>query len=307
MRVLSPNYAAHIAQAVTTLAVCWKIVKRNGDVILGTDHDRDIVIETTNIGMDLGSPAFTLAGTYKASAGVTGSDVRSTSDMSVDNMEVSGAIDAQISGDITVADMESGLLDGAPVTTFKVNWQDPNDFQEVLRHGFLGEIGRTSDGMYTTEIRGLAQVLQQVVGRTAGDRCDVAEFGDHRCKFDVAAHTVTGVVTAVTNRRRFTATLSADSPAATAGHYVLGKLTWTAGENAGLIGQVKDDAVTVLGDIEMWEPFFADVEVGDEFTLTPGCDRRMETCRDRFNNIVNMRAPAIYCPGMDEIIKAPST
>lgn len=305
MKTLSANYAAHIARAVTTLAVCWRIVKRNGEIILGTDHDRDITISATNIGMDLGSPAFTLVGTYRAAAGVTGSDVRSTSDMAVDNMEVTGAVDTMITGDITVADMESGLLDGAPVTTFKVNWADPDDFQDVLRHGFLGEVARTSDGVYKTEIRGLTQVLQQVVGRTAGDRCDVAEFGDHRCKFDVAAHTVTGVVTSVTDRRRFSSTLSADSPPATAGHYVLGKLTWTSGSNAGFIGQVKDDATTALGDLEMWEAFYNDIEVGDEFTLTPGCDRRFETCRDRFNNLVNMRAPALYCPGMDEVISAP--
>jgi uncharacterized phage protein (TIGR02218 family) len=305
MKNLSVNYAAHIAQPVTTLAVCWRIVKANGEVIRGTDHDRDIVISATNIGMDLGSPALDLAGRYKAAAGITGSDIRSTADMSVDNMEVNGAIDTQISGDITVADMESGRLDGAPVTTFKVNWQDPDDFQDVLRHGFLGEVARTSDGMYTTEVRGLAQVLQQVVGRTAGDRCDVAEFGDHRCKFPVALHTVTGVVTAVTNRRQFSATLSADSPPATAGHYVNGKLTWTTGSNAGFTGQVKDDAAPTLGDLILWEQVYEDIQVGDEFTLAPGCDRRLETCRDRFNNIVNMRAPALYCPGMDDIIRAP--
>lgn len=306
MKTLSANYAAHIAQPVTTLSVCWRIVKRNGAIIMGTDHDRDIRIDTTNIGMDLGSPAFDLSGTYKASSGITGSDVKATSDMSVDNMEVNGAIDTMITGDITIADMESGLLDAAPVTTFKVNWADPNDFQDVLRHGYLGEFARTSDGMYTTEIRGLAQVLQQVVGRTAGDRCDVAEFGDARCKFPVAAHTVGGVVTSVIDRRRFSATLDADSPPATAGHYVLGKLTWVTGENAGFIGQVKDDTAPVFGDLEVWEPFYNDIQVGDTFTLAPGCDRRMETCRDRFDNLVNMRAPALYCPGMDEIIKAPT-
>ena len=69
MKTLSANYAAHIARPVTTLSVCWRIVKRNGDIIMGTDHDRDIVIETTNIGMDTGSP---VSNTYKPPFAFTG-------------------------------------------------------------------------------------------------------------------------------------------------------------------------------------------------------------------------------------------
>lgn len=306
MRTFSPNYLAHISQPVTTLGVCWRIVKRDGSLILGTDHDRNIPIVSTNIGMSLGSPEFDLSGVYKASAGITGSDVRSTSDMAVDNMEVNGAIDVQVFGDITVAEIESGLLDGAQVTTFRVNWQDPDDFQDVMRHGFLGEIARTSEGRYTTEVRGLTQVLQQVVGRTAGDRCDVHEFGDARCKFDIGAHTVTGVVTSVTDRRRFAAALDLGSPTPTSGFFNLGKLSWTVGDNQGFVGQVKNDSVgSVLGNIEMWEAFYNDVQVGDEFTLAPGCDRLYSTCRDRFDNLVNFRGPGVFTPGMDQIIRAP--
>lgn len=307
MKTLSPAYLAHILQPVTTLAVCWRIVKKNGEVITGTDHDRNIVIETTNTGsLELDSPPLSLEGNYRAASGIAGSDIRSSADMSVDNMEVNGAIDVDLNIDISVADIESGVLDNARVTTFRVNWQDPNDFQEIMRHGFLGEISRTSDRRYKTEVRGLTQILQQTIGRTCGDRCDVAEFGDHRCKFPVEAATVSGTVTAVTSRRRFDTTLDLNSPAPSSPYFRLGKLTWVTGENAGFVGQVKlDDVGNVLGNLEMWEPFPLDVEVGDTFSLAPGCDRRYETCRDVFDNLINMRAPGIFVPGMDSIIRAP--
>lgn len=292
------EYLEHLRQPTTELAICWQIEKNDGTYIRGTDHDRDLEILE-------GSPSNPLAGIYSAAAGITGSAIRSSSDMSVDNMEVTGAIDVQIFGDITVAEIESGLLDGAPVQTFRVIWSKPNVYQEVLRRGFLGEIGRTSEGHYQTEIRGLSQVLQQVIGRTAGDRCDVKEFGDHRCKFPVESIGSDGTVTAVTDRGRFDASLVHAFPHQI-GNFQLGKLTWITGENAGFVGQVKRDAVNgTLGELEMWEDFYHSIQVGDTFRLLPGCDRRYLTCRDRWGNLVNFRGPAIFCPGMSEILRAP--
>lgn len=308
MKNFSPSYAAHLLQPQTTLAVCWRIVKTNGDLVLGTEHDRDIKITTTNIGMDLGSPAFDLSGTYRAASGILASSVKTASDMSVDNMEVNGALQRQpeFYADLSVEDIRAGLFDGAVVTTFRVNWQDPDDFQEILRHGVCGQIDWNSDGTYRAEVRGLTQILQQSIGRTCGDRCDVAEFGDSRCKVNVAALTVTGTVTAVTNRRRFSTSLDLSSSVPGHGYFTLGKLTMTSGENAGFVKQVKNDSVgSVLGEIELWEEFPRDVEIGDTFSLTPGCDRRYETCRDVHNNLINFRGPGIFVPGMDSIIRAP--
>jgi len=297
MKVYSPAYLAHIQQPVTTLALCWRIEKTNGELVLGTTHDKDIHIN------DSGNP---LAGIYRARAGIAGSDVRSSSDMSVDNMEVRGAIAPDLFIDITVADIVSGVLDSAPVQTFQVNWQDPEDYQDIKRQGYLGDIQRNSDRQYTVEVRGLTQVLQQTIGRTCGDRCDVAEFGDERCKLDLGPITVTGEVTSVTSRRRFNTNLDIDSSTPGSPYFRLGKLTWLTGDNSNFNGQVKLDNVGgVLGNLDMWDNFYEMPSVGDTFTLTPGCDRRMETCRDVYDNLVNMRAPGLFVPGMDSIIRAP--
>jgi uncharacterized phage protein (TIGR02218 family) len=48
------------------------------------------------------------------------------------------------------------------------------------------------------------------------------------------------------------------------------------------------------------------VAVGDQFTISAGCDRSMGTCIGRFNNIVNFRGEP-YVPGTDTIYKSQVT
>jgi uncharacterized phage protein (TIGR02218 family) len=281
-----------IAGAATTLALCWRVERRDGERVLGTEHDQDLVIA----GGDL-------AGTYAARAGITGSSIRSSSDLSVDNLSVEGAVSQDLSLlDLTAADIEAGLFDDAPVVLFMVDWRAPSEGQVVLRTGTLGNIERTSEGMYRAELRGLTQRLRQVVVRTYATSCD-AELGDARCGVSLAALTVSGTVTAVTSRRRFNATLTGGGTPA-AGDFVGGLLTFTSGENDGFSMEVKRDSIDdVLGRLELFELMPAAVEVGDTFTITPGCDKTLATCRDRFSNILNFRGHGALIPGRNKIIQ----
>ena len=165
--------------AVTSLQVCWVVTRRDGVEIRGTEWDRDLTITTGDY-----------AGTFLARAGITGSDIRSTSDLSVDNLEVIGALAAPLTTDsssasslflldVTAADIEAGLLDNAEAVTFLVNSNDPDLFQRVLRAGWLGNSQRTAEGQYKIELRGLTQALSQGIVRTYGVGCD-AELGDCR-------------------------------------------------------------------------------------------------------------------------------
>ena len=44
MRDLDPAFAAHIAGAATTLARCWRVTRRDEQIIGFIDHDRDLAI-----------------------------------------------------------------------------------------------------------------------------------------------------------------------------------------------------------------------------------------------------------------------
>jgi uncharacterized phage protein (TIGR02218 family) len=290
MRSIPAPLAAHLAQNVTTLAVCWRVTRKDNVLILGTEHDADITVS-----------AAPYAGTYVAQAGITGSDVRSTSDMSVDNLEVTGAVnkgDLQLV-DLSAADIEAGLFDDASVTLFMVNWQAPDDGQIVLRTGRIGEISRTEEGQYKAELRGLAQRLSQIPVRTYGASCD-AELGDARCGYVFAPGDIsTGVVTDVFAARRFEATFAESKPV---NYYSGGLLIWDTGDNAGFSIEVKADALGSPPEVEIYLAMPYPIQIGDTFTVKPGCDKSPASCKMKFNNLVNFRGHGAWVPGAEEAI-----
>lgn len=296
MRALTAATLAHLQGDVTTLTVCWRVERTDGVLILGTEHDQDVRVTVNHTALDL-------TGVYAALAGITGSDVRSTSDMSVDNMEVTGAInqgDLQLV-DLSAADIEAGLLDDASVTLFLVNWQAPDDGQIVVRSGNIGEISRTAEGQYKTELRGLAQRLSQNIVRTYGSSCD-AELGDARCGIELLALTVSGEVTAVSSNRRFTALISSGSPGYAAGEFDGGLITWTSGDNESFSMEVKKDTLGSPGEVDLYLPMPRDIAIGDTFTMRPGCDKSAAMCKGRFGNLINFRGHGAWVPGTGELM-----
>jgi hypothetical protein len=58
------------------------------------------------------------------------------------------------------------------------------------------------DTVFRAELRGLSQALSQQIVELYTPDCR-ADLGDARCKVNLAALTVTGAITAVTDRRSF--------------------------------------------------------------------------------------------------------
>ena len=56
--------------------------------------------------------------------------------------------------------------------------------------------------------------------------------------------------------------------------------------------------------IELWEPLRGDLAEGTSVRLVAGCDKRMETCRLKFNNLLNFQGfPDL--PGEDWVVAVP--
>jgi uncharacterized phage protein (TIGR02218 family) len=279
--------AGFLDSIVTDLHICWRVVRRDDEIIMGTECDRDVVIET--------GP---LAGVYLAHAGITGSNIRSTDDLSVDNLEVRGALqegDVHIF-DLSAADIEAGMFDNAECTTFLVNVTDPDLYQHIMRTGWVGSITRTAEGQYRTELRGLTQALAQGILRTYSVGCD-AELGDDRCKVDLSAFTTTGSATTIYSRREFAVNIG-DIPFTS--NVAGGKITWTSGLNTGYSMEIKG---FISLHVTLYLPMPADITGGDTFTYQPGCDKQRSTCIDSYNNIDNFRGFATFVPGQTEILK----
>lgn len=283
----------HLARESRRLTVCGEIEKNDGTFVRCTQHDEDIEINSSDLG-----------GLYYSVVSITASDTKSGSDLAVDNMEISGSTD-DLSFGFNVDDIKAGLFANAPFQTFLCQWDDPDAWQKITSRGFLGEIRRTAEGQFQAEWRGLLQPLQQMVGRTVSERCDVKRFGDARCKLNVDALTLDGTVTAVTSNRLFTVTPDIPSPG-TSDYFSLGEVAWLTGDNSGYERQQikRDTQALPVEIIELWESMPNTVQIGDRVRLRPGCNRTFEACQF-WDNVINFRGHGLWIPGIPNIIRAP--
>lgn len=245
---ISPELLAHYQQETTTLATLWKITRRDTHVYAFTDHDRQIIFDGL---------------TYVSTSSYDAGAVQTTSSMSVDNVSLTGllAVDA-----VTAKDIEAGLWDAAAVEIVEVNYKDLTMGSNVLRYGQIGEIQRSGD-VFTAELRGLMQKLQNIIGRIVSASCD-ADLGDARCKVDLESFRKSGTVTAVTSNREFTASAVAER----SNWYAYGVVTFTSGLNDGLQMEVKTYAGGGVFELQLDMP--NDIAIGDTFTAVPGCNKR---------------------------------
>jgi uncharacterized phage protein (TIGR02218 family) len=268
MKTLSPEFAAHLASGATTLCWCWRVERHDGAVMGFTDHDKPVTFDGT---------------TYEAASGFTASDIKDSLGLSVDNLEVNGALS---SATLTDDDLAAGRYDDARIEIYRVNWSDPSQ-RVLMRSGSIGEVRRSGTG-FTAELRGLAHYLQQPKGRLLQLTCD-ADLGDARCTIDLSSPTYRGtgtIVTASSSRRFIVTGLDAFDN----GFFSRGLFAFTSGASAGLKIEVKSHlklASAVM--IELWADAEGPPAAGDAFAVTAGCDKRIETCKARFANVVNFR------------------
>jgi uncharacterized phage protein (TIGR02218 family) len=283
MRAIPSALQTKLDSGVTTLARCWKVMRRDGVVMGFTDHDRDLIVDGV---------------TCRAGTGFTASEATSRFDLSVDGTEISGALADE---SLTEADLAAGRYDAADIESWLVDWSEPS-LKLLTARGTLGEVRREGHA-FTAELRGGAAQLSQESGRLYTARCG-ADLGDARCKFNLGnpAFHGSGAVASVEGTSGFVAS-GLDGFAD--GLFSAGRLSWTSGANLGLPIEIKLHAV-VAGHarLTLWQAMAGPIAVGDTFSVTAGCDKRFVTCRDRFANTDNFRGFP-HIPGNDFLIATP--
>lgn len=270
---------AHLDGAVTTLARCWRLALNDGRVRGFTEHDRDLVFAGV---------------TYRAASGFAASALESQMGLGIGDQAVAGALSDE---GIEAGELEAGLYDGARVETWMVNWSDVSQ-RVLLSAGEIGEVRRGRHA-FEAEIRSVSARLNLAVGRTYQPVCD-ALLGDARCGVDAGAAAFRGtgaVISSVDGRVLAVSGLEAFAD----GWFEHGALVWTGGANAGLRAEVRGSAA---GEIVLWRAAARAVAPGDGFTVTAGCDRRLDSCAAKFANVVNFRG-CPHMPGNDWIAAYP--
>ncbi|MDG5489134.1 DUF2163 domain-containing protein [Sphingomonas sp. BGYR3] len=266
---------AGLEDALTTLAWCWRIERRDGVAIGLTGHDRDLFIDGL---------------TYRAAPGMVPGAIERRAELDGEGMSVSGALShAAIEAEALIA----GRWDGARVRLFAVDWTDPEGTQWPQGEGTIGAID-TGAGGFSAELNGVAAALNQPVVEATSAGCR-ATLGDRRCRVPMAGRRMIARVTSMADGR-----LAMDRPLGAPGRFAQGRLRWISGGNSGIdLPLAGSDA----GGVTPWSPPRYPV-AGALVELIEGCDRRLATCAGRFGNAVNFQGEP-HLPGMDLLTRYP--
>ncbi len=285
MKKLPDGMQAHLDGGATSLCWCWRLSRLDGGSFGFTDHDRDLTFDNT---------------LFEAASGFSASELSAGIGLSTDNLEAEGALKSNA---LNENELAQGLFDDAQVEIFRVNWQDPEQ-RLLMSSGSLGEVKR-GENSFNAEVRGLAHYLQQPQGRLVQYGCD-ATLGDQHCSIDVgpgSSFRTSATVTQVRSRHGF---IVSGLESFATGWFSRGNLIWQSGANSSGAMEVKQHRVLENGDIfvELWQDMALAIDSGDTFEIIAGCDKQLETCRDKFSNGKNFRGFP-HVPGNDFIVSYP--
>lgn len=260
---------------LATIALCWRIERRDGVAVGLTAHDRDLRIDGL---------------VHRAAPGMMPSAIQRSDGLEADTMDIAGALTSAAIGE---ADLLAGRWDGARVMLFAVDWTDVAN-QVALGEGTIGAV-ELGDGGFTAELRGVTAALDRPAVEDTSPECR-AELGDRRCRVAMAGRRRFARVVSVADR-----VVALDAVEPVADGYGGGLLRWFGGANGGLESAIarSEGASVTLHAV----PAFP-VEAGALVELVEGCDKSIATCAARFGNAANFRGEP-YLPGIDLLTRYP--
>lgn len=269
---MAKNIPALLLEGVEngTLATCVKLTTTNGDVKAFTNHDIELVVDAV---------------TYKPTPGLERITMNLRDNAEVSNQEFAGGWVV----DLNEQDMFAGVYDEATIEVFKVDWSNVVAGKIIVEIGTIGMV-QWSDQGFRADSQSQMRKAAALLGVIVTAKCRHQLFAPNSstsiggCQVNSAGFTDNGSVATITVQNlELTAAIvgtKADQ------YYSNGILTFTSGFNNGLSFEVKT-ATTSGNVITLFLPTPYLISVSDTFTVNAGCDKNIETCRDKFNNHTN--------------------
>lgn len=279
MKTLASGMATMVAGRGRTLEWSVKITRLDGQVFRYVS----------------GSQNATLASeAYISAPGFTVSNITVTPGFTVDT----GMLRFLSTSDMVNADFLSGRWKGARVDFNQYDWKTP-------ANGFVSwPFYRVADvqpivGGFELELRDGRQLWRQDFTLATGKTCQ-NRLGDTNprryCGVNLAPFTFAFTVTSVTSRRVFTASALAQA----ADYFGNGIVIFNSGLYQNMELQVIEHGTG--GVISLGESLYAAIGIGDTGNVIAGCWGRLEDCRDKFDNVLNMRAPGLHAKLIEELV-----
>ena len=249
-----------------TSALCLRIECTDGTTIRLTNYPVDLKMNNGDV--------------YLSSSGYDFTGFNNNTSMSPSSVDLTGFVGF---AGVSWLSISYGVFDNARAYLFAVDWQNPVVDYEPIAASLLGRT-TLEDDKYVIEEMTLVDLLGQSVGRTYTAQCDKV-FGGQEfagCKFDVGAVTVVGTVTGVPGVRSIQDTGRAEA----ADYFAAGTIRFTTGANAGL-KPLEIRSYAADGTVTTFDPFYFTPAIGDQYEMVPGCRKRLEDCRDKWDNVLN--------------------
>jgi uncharacterized phage protein (TIGR02218 family) len=259
---------------LTTVALCWRIERTDGAGLGLTSHDQSLMKDSV---------------TYAPTPGMVPASITRSLGLEPHSAEVSGVLSSEA---LEAQDLALGRWDGARVRLLAMDWAAPMDGQIDLLGGDLGEVSIDGDS-FSADLQGSASALDRPICPSTSPHCR-AEFGDKKCRVDLAGRSVTAVVVDSVDGEISLDRAFPDS-------FLLGRLRYMSGKNCGRSTVVIAVAGTAIRVRDLPR---APVEAGCRVELREGCDKTFQTCVERFDNAANFRGEP-HLPGTDLLTRYP--
>lgn len=262
------------SKALETVAVWWRIERRDGVALGFTSHDRDLVFAGLR---------------HRTAPGMVPSAVRRSATFEADSAEIAGALSHDA---ISEADLAAGRFDGARVTMGLVDWETLE--AETLFAGAIGAVGREG-AQFSAELASVKQQLQREIVPRTSPACR-AEFCSDGCTLSAARYTHEAMITGIGDDRQWISVAGV-----VPSDFAFGWLRPVDGGDAGVTLRIR---AVENGWLVLERPLAAGSVLGSRVILREGCDHTVTTCAQRFTNAVNFQGEP-YLPGNDLLTRYP--
>ena len=260
-----------LASAINEGNICsiFTIVAKDGTTRCFTDHDKELIVDGK---------------TYIPSAGVTRFKTKVTNDAEVSSQEMAATV-----LDMPHQEMVDGKWDNAQIESALVAWADPDAGKLINFKGSVGAIQFTDEG-FRADVQNYLRDLGRNLGHNVTANCRHVLFSQRTpgmiswCGVNRGSYVSNATVTGIVSQKLKVSISNTGRPAEWAS---AGFAKFTSGSNAGLTFEIKKHLLDAGETITFYLPTLAQINIGDTLEITAGCDKRMETCKSKFGNMVN--------------------
>jgi uncharacterized phage protein (TIGR02218 family) len=260
--------------SVTRMVTCWKIKLRNEQCFNFTDSDEDLSYEHE---------------LYSSGSYFTPGFITSKNDLAQDNFNISGVIDGKY---FTRESIMSGDCDKSYIEVFLVNIEKLDEARIMLKTGWVGKIDYSGNN-FSAEIISISSKTNNVIGSCYSSSCRV-EFASHPCGKSIEDYTYAGEITSLGEQNSFfdNNRLEPDD------YFSQGKLIFISGKNDG-----RSYSVLRFQERQITLNFIIDTKLSirDKYKIIVGCDKSVNCCANKFNNILNFRGEP-YIPSKHKLV-----